>query len=92
MVLTKFLKVKVLFSLVINKKKEKERKKYLLHIMYQYWGSFCPHSLLLHVLIQVLLYFQVYLSLPEGTASVVGLIALMTDHYCVLVRLDMNFT
>ncbi|KAJ7955062.1 Protein ALWAYS EARLY 3 [Quillaja saponaria] len=27
---------------------------------------------------------KAYLSLPEGTASVVGLIAMMTDHYCVL--------
>ncbi|XP_057958844.1 protein ALWAYS EARLY 3-like isoform X2 [Malania oleifera] len=27
---------------------------------------------------------RAYLSLPEGTASVVGLIAMMTDHYCVL--------
>ena len=33
-----------------------------------------------------MLYFQAYLSLPEGTASVVGLIAMMTDHYTVLVR------
>lgn len=30
--------------------------------------------------------FQAYLSLPEGTASVVGLIALMTDYYNVMVR------
>lgn len=29
--------------------------------------------------------FQAYLSLPEGTASVVGLIAMMTDHYSVIV-------
>nr|GMD90958.1 protein ALWAYS EARLY 3-like isoform X1 [Ipomoea batatas] len=29
---------------------------------------------------------RAYLSLPEGTASVVGLIAMMTDHYCNLVR------
>ncbi|KAI8012289.1 Protein ALWAYS EARLY 3 [Camellia lanceoleosa] len=27
---------------------------------------------------------RAYLSLPEGTASVVGLIAMMTDHYCNL--------
>lgn len=27
---------------------------------------------------------RAYLSLPEGTASVAGLIAMMTDHYCVL--------
>ncbi|XVF38683.1 hypothetical protein REPUB_Repub20aG0123000 [Reevesia pubescens] len=27
---------------------------------------------------------RAYLSLPEGTASVVGLIAMMTDHYCVM--------
>ncbi|ONI28356.1 hypothetical protein PRUPE_1G139300 [Prunus persica] len=27
---------------------------------------------------------KAYLSLPEGVASVVGLIAMMTDHYCVL--------
>jgi hypothetical protein len=38
-----------------------------------------------------MLCFQAYLSLPEGTASVVGLIAMMTDHYSVLVRLDFNF-
>ena len=37
------------------------------------------------------LYFQAYLSLPEGTASVVGLIAMMTDHYTVLVRFKFNF-
>lgn len=36
--------------------------------------------------------FQAYLSLPEGTASVVGLIAMMTDHYHVLVRLDICFS
>ncbi|XP_022973709.1 protein ALWAYS EARLY 3-like isoform X1 [Cucurbita maxima] len=29
---------------------------------------------------------RAYLSLPEGTASVVGLIAMMTDHYSVLMR------
>ncbi|KAF7817907.1 uncharacterized protein G2W53_023362 [Senna tora] len=29
-------------------------------------------------------HFTAYLSLPEGTASVVGLIAMMTDHYNVL--------
>jgi hypothetical protein len=34
---------------------------------------------------------QAYLSLPEGTASVVGLIAMMTDYYNVLVRLDLIF-
>ncbi|KAK6930448.1 DIRP domain, partial [Dillenia turbinata] len=28
---------------------------------------------------------RAYLSLPEGTASVVGLIAMMTDHYTVLI-------
>lgn len=28
---------------------------------------------------------RAYLSLPEGTASVVGLIAMMTDHYNVLI-------
>ncbi|GAV73140.1 Myb_DNA-binding domain-containing protein/DIRP domain-containing protein [Cephalotus follicularis] len=27
---------------------------------------------------------RAYLSLPEGTASVVGLVAMMTDHYCIL--------
>ncbi|CAB4293328.1 unnamed protein product [Prunus armeniaca] len=27
---------------------------------------------------------KAYLSLPEGVASVVGLIAMMTDHYCIL--------
>ncbi|CAL0316565.1 unnamed protein product [Lupinus luteus] len=31
---------------------------------------------------------RAYLSLPEGTASVVGLIAMMTDHYNVLVGSD----
>ncbi|CAH9131290.1 unnamed protein product [Cuscuta epithymum] len=29
-----------------------------------------------------------YLSLPEGTASVIGLIAMMTDHYCNMVESD----
>ncbi|OMO69338.1 Always early, putative isoform 3, partial [Corchorus capsularis] len=29
-----------------------------------------------------------YLSLPEGTASAVGLIAMMTDHYCVMEKLS----
>ncbi|XP_038890846.1 protein ALWAYS EARLY 3 isoform X5 [Benincasa hispida] len=29
---------------------------------------------------------RAYLSLPEGTASVVGLIAMMTDHYSVLIN------
>ncbi|VFQ88984.1 unnamed protein product [Cuscuta campestris] len=29
-----------------------------------------------------------YLSLPEGTASVVGLIAMMTDHYCNMAGSD----
>lgn len=38
-----------------------------------------------------MLLFQAYLSLPEGTASVVGLKAMMTDHYNVMVRLDYNF-
>jgi len=32
--------------------------------------------------------FQAYLSLPEGTATVAGLIAMMTDHYSILVRFD----
>ena len=41
--------------------------------------------------LSLLLYFQAYLSLPEGTASVVGLIAMMTDHYSNLVRLKFNF-
>ncbi|XP_062108592.1 protein ALWAYS EARLY 3-like isoform X2 [Humulus lupulus] len=27
---------------------------------------------------------RAYLSLPDGTASVAGLVAMMTDHYCVL--------
>lgn len=36
-------------------------------------------------LIMFVLFLQAYLSLPEGTASVVGLIAMMTDHYSVLV-------
>ncbi|XP_019179816.1 PREDICTED: protein ALWAYS EARLY 3-like isoform X2 [Ipomoea nil] len=31
---------------------------------------------------------RAYLSLPEGIASVVGLIAMMTDHYCNLVGSD----
>nr|GMD85305.1 protein ALWAYS EARLY 3-like [Ipomoea batatas] len=31
---------------------------------------------------------RAYLSLPEGTASVVGLIAMMTDHYCNLAGSD----
>ncbi|KAE8714429.1 Always early, putative isoform 3 [Hibiscus syriacus] len=31
---------------------------------------------------------RAYLSLPEGTASVVGLIAMMTDHYSVMVYLS----
>ncbi|XP_055813381.1 protein ALWAYS EARLY 3-like isoform X2 [Solanum dulcamara] len=31
---------------------------------------------------------RAYLSLPEGTASVVGLIAMMTDHYCNLAASD----
>ncbi|CAK7340694.1 unnamed protein product [Dovyalis caffra] len=30
---------------------------------------------------------RAYLSLPEGTASVIGLIAMMTDHYSVLQKL-----
>jgi hypothetical protein len=34
---------------------------------------------------------QAYLSLPEGMASVVGLIAMMTDHYNVLVRSTLLF-
>lgn len=38
-----------------------------------------------------MLWLQAYLSLPEGTASVVGLIAMMTDHYSMLVRLDSKF-
>lgn len=33
----------------------------------------------------ICLFFQAYLSLPEGTASVAGLIAMMTDHYSVMV-------
>lgn len=35
--------------------------------------------------------FQAYLSLPEGTATVAGLIAMMTDHYNILVRLEIEF-
>uniref|UniRef100_A0A7N0UKF7 SANT domain-containing protein n=1 Tax=Kalanchoe fedtschenkoi TaxID=63787 RepID=A0A7N0UKF7_KALFE len=31
---------------------------------------------------------RAYLSLPEGTASVAGLIAMVTDHYCVMERSD----
>ncbi|KAH0728186.1 hypothetical protein KY284_004051 [Solanum tuberosum] len=31
---------------------------------------------------------RAYLSLPEGTASVAGLIAMMTDHYCNLAASD----
>lgn len=30
--------------------------------------------------------FQAYLSLPEGTASVAGFIAMMTDYYSNMVR------
>ena len=37
--------------------------------------------------LKLLLAFQAYLSLPEGTASVAGLIAMMTDHYCNMVIL-----
>jgi len=29
---------------------------------------------------------KAYLSLPEGTATAAGLIAMMTDHYNILVR------
>lgn len=36
-------------------------------------------------------YLQAYLSLPEGTASVIGLIAMMTDHYNVLVLSKFRF-
>lgn len=32
-------------------------------------------------------HIQAYLSLPEGTATAAGLIAMMTDHYNILVRL-----
>lgn len=45
-----------------------------------YWCILC-FSWLLHCYV-----FQAYLSLPEGTASVVGLIAMMTDHYANLVQ------
>lgn len=31
--------------------------------------------------------FQAYLSLPEGTTSAAGLVAMMTDHYNILVRI-----
>ena len=41
--------------------------------------------------LKLLLAFQAYLSLPEGTASVAGLIAMMTDHYCNLVILVFIF-
>lgn len=34
--------------------------------------------------------FQAYLSLPHGTASAAGLIAMMTDHYSNLVRTTFN--
>ncbi|KAK3200228.1 hypothetical protein Dsin_023643 [Dipteronia sinensis] len=34
---------------------------------------------------------RAFLSLPEGTASVVGLTAMMTDHYNVMLRLDFGF-
>ncbi|KAL9266789.1 ALWAYS EARLY 1-like protein, partial [Drosera capensis] len=33
---------------------------------------------------------RAYLSLPEGTASVVGLIAMMTDHYSIMVSQDLH--
>lgn len=33
----------------------------------------------------IFLFFQAYLSLPEGIASVAGLIAMMIDHYSVIV-------
>ena len=42
-------------------------------------------------LVSELVAFQAYLSLPEGTASVAGLIAMMTDHYCNLVILVFIF-
>lgn len=37
------------------------------------------------------IYFQAYLSLPEGLSSVAGLIAMMTDHYNMLVRFEFLF-
>lgn len=36
-------------------------------------------------------YLQAYLSLPEGTASVIGLTAMMCDYYSMLVRLNFIF-
>lgn len=36
-------------------------------------------------------YLQAYLSLPEGTASVIGLTAMMCDYYAMLVSLDFIF-
>jgi hypothetical protein len=36
------------------------------------------------------LYVQAYLSLAEGTATAAGLIAMMTDHYNILVKLNLN--
>jgi hypothetical protein len=35
-------------------------------------------------------HIQAYLSLPEGTATAAGLIAMMTDHYNILVRLYLS--
>ncbi|MBA0875229.1 hypothetical protein Goshw_028221 [Gossypium schwendimanii] len=37
-----------------------------------------------YIIVFFFLYFQAYLSLPDGVASVIGLIAMMTDHYSVL--------
>lgn len=37
-------------------------------------------------IVSLLMEFQAYLSLPDGTATVAGLIAMMTDHYNILVR------
>lgn len=37
-------------------------------------------------------HIQAYLSLPEGTATAAGLIAMMTDHYNILVRLYLRIT
>ena len=37
-------------------------------------------------------FFQAYLSLPDGMATAAGLIAMMTDHYNILVRLNLNLS
>jgi hypothetical protein len=46
---------------------------------------------LLALLIWLTLDFQAYLSLPDGLASALGLVAMMTDYYNVLVRLALVY-